>query len=417
MGKLDGKIALVTGGNSGIGFAAAKLFKSEGARLIVTGRNRESLDEACRILGEDVLALVSDAGDVAQIEALMAQVGERFGKLDVLFVNAAIAKPMPFDMVDEAIFDETVRINLKGAYFTIQKALGILSGNASVIVTTSISNQMGSPNFSVYAACKAALRNLVQTLGLELVKRGVRVNAISPGPIETPMWGRFGLPPEMENAIRQAVIDKSPVGRYGTPDEVAKVALFLASDDASYVTGQEIAAALAVSEARIFGRGVDIRAIRFLIESRRAVEAGADIETVVLAALKRERGIAGYGRPIASGDERIAPILALAAETGCDGGVHLRHAFAVESILAAGRWRLKMNYAAVAAALAADLGFSPREYYFFGIPAFFAGMPPCYLEASEKKEGTTFPLPCDVIQYEGDGQSRSWDVSGMHTCE
>lgn len=241
MGRLDGKTALITGGNSGIGLATAKLFKDEGAKVAVTGRNPAGLDEARRLLGSDTLVLASDASQVDQIETLMTRVGEQFGKLDILFVNAAIAKPAPFDLVSEAAFDETVGINLKGAYFTIQKALPLLSANASVIITTSISNQMGAPNFSVYAACKAGLRNLAQTLGLELVKRGIRVNAISPGPIETPMWGRFGLPPEAESAIRQGVIDKSPMGRYGMPEEVARVALFLASDDASYVVGQEIA--------------------------------------------------------------------------------------------------------------------------------------------------------------------------------
>lgn len=241
MTKLTGKTALITGGNSGIGLATAKLFKQHGARIAVTGRDPAGLETARRLLGEGDLILASDAGRVAEIESLMAQVGEQFGRLDILFVNAAIAKPAPFEAVSEAVFDETVAINLKGAFFTIQKALPLLSDNASVILTTSISNQMGSPNFSVYAACKAGLRNLAQTLGLELVKRGVRVNAISPGPIETPMWSRFGLPPEAESAIRQGVIDKSPMGRYGSPDEVAKVALFLASDDASYVVGQEIA--------------------------------------------------------------------------------------------------------------------------------------------------------------------------------
>lgn len=241
MGRLDGKTALITGGNSGIGLATARLFQAEGARVAVTGRDPAGLDEARRQLGGDALVLASDAGRVTEIEALMARIGAHFGKLDILFANAAIARPAPFEAVTEAAFDETMAINLKGAYFTVQKALPYLSGNAAVLLTTSISNQMGSPNFSVYAACKAGLRNLAQTLGLELVARGVRVNAISPGPIETPMWGRFGLPSEVERNIREGVIAKSPMRRYGSPEEVARVALFLASDDAAYVVGQEIA--------------------------------------------------------------------------------------------------------------------------------------------------------------------------------
>lgn len=239
--KLAGKTALITGGNSGIGLATARLFQEQGARVAVTGRARQGLDKARRLLGDDALVLASDAASVAQIEQLMARVGEHFGKLDILVVNAAIAKPEPFESVSESAFDSTAATNFKGAYFSIQKALPLLSAPASIIVTTSISNRMGSPNFSVYAACKAALRNLVQTLGLELIGRGIRINAISPGPIDTPMWERFGLPAEILESIRDGVVAKSPIGRYGEADEVAKAALFLASDDASYIVGQEIA--------------------------------------------------------------------------------------------------------------------------------------------------------------------------------
>ena len=162
-----------------------------------------------------------------------------------------------------------------------------------------------------------------------------------------------------------------------------------------------IAAALAVSEAQIYGRGVDMRASEFLTRARIQMDAGADLKELVRAELKRQRGIAGYGRPIVSGDERIAPMMALVREQGLNGGSHLKLAFEVEKSLLAGRWRLHMNYAALAAALAADFGLSPREYYFFGIPAFLAGMPPCYLEAAKKPEGLLFPLPCRVMLYEG----------------
>ena len=162
-----------------------------------------------------------------------------------------------------------------------------------------------------------------------------------------------------------------------------------------------IAAALAVSEAQIYGRGVDMRASEFLIRARIQVDAGADLKELVRAELKRGRGIAGYGRPLVSADERIAPMMALVREQGLDGGCHLKLAFEVERILLAGRWRMRMNYAALVAALAADFGLSPREYYFAGMMAFLAGMPPCYLEAAEKPEGLLFPLPCRVMLYEG----------------
>lgn len=240
MKKLEGKTALITGGNSGIGLATAKLFHEHGARVAITGRDAATLKQACDLLGKETLVVQGDVGKMADIEHLMQQTKGRFGQLDVVFVNAAIAQPAPFEHVTEAQFDDTVAVNLKGAYFTIQKALPLLSSNASIIVTTSITNQMGSPNFSVYAACKAALRSLTQTLGLELIGRGIRVNAISPGPISTPMFDRFGLPAEAAQAIKDEIQRKSPIKRFAEPDEVARVALFLACEDASYVTGHEV---------------------------------------------------------------------------------------------------------------------------------------------------------------------------------
>jgi len=171
-----------------------------------------------------------------------------------------------------------------------------------------------------------------------------------------------------------------------------------------------IAAALAVSEAQIYGGGVVLRASEFLARAEAKVEGGADLEALVRAEIKQRRGIAGYGRPITSGDERIAPMMVLVREQGLDGGPHLRLAFEVEKILLAGRWRLHMNYAALVASLAADFGLSPYEYYFFVIPAFLAGMPPCYLEAAEKPEGLLFPLPCRMLSYEGVGRRRWRDA-------
>ncbi len=240
MQKLSGKTALITGGNSGIGLATAQAFLAQGARVAITGRNAQALAQAKEALGGEVLTLCCDAGKVADIDEAMTTLKAQWGHIDVLVLNAAIAGPAPFEAVSEAHFDEMTSVNLKGVFFTLQKALPLLSTQASVIATTSITNQMGSPNFSVYAACKAALRSLVQSLGLELIGRGIRVNAISPGPISTPMWGKFGMPDEAMRAVQEEVQRKSPIKRFGAPEEVAKVAVFLASDDSSYIVGQEI---------------------------------------------------------------------------------------------------------------------------------------------------------------------------------
>jgi NAD(P)-dependent dehydrogenase (short-subunit alcohol dehydrogenase family) len=240
MRKLEGKVVLVTGGSSGIGLAAARLFQQHGARLVVTGRDVGALARAREELGSEALVLSSDASSLAQIDALLQQVKDRFGKLDVLFVNAAIAKAAPIEAVSEDLFDDLMDINVKGVFFTIQKALPLFGDAASVIVTTSIANRLGSPNFSVYGASKAALRSLVKSLALELIGRGIRVNAISPGPIETPIYDRFGLPGEVVRTVKSDIENKSPIKRFGTPEEVAKVALFLATDDSSYIVGEEI---------------------------------------------------------------------------------------------------------------------------------------------------------------------------------
>ncbi len=234
MDKLKGKTVLITGGSSGIGLASAKLFRDEGARLAITGRDPDGLARAQEELGSDTLVIRSNAGNLAEIESLMKQVDQHFKRLDVLFINAAVAKAAPIEQVSESQFDEIMGINCKGVFFTIQKALSLFGNSASVIVTTSITNQLGSPNFSVYGASKAALRSLVQSLSLELIGRGIRINAISPGPIATPMFERFGLPADMVQAIKSEIEHKSPIRRFGTPEEIAKVALFLASDDSTY---------------------------------------------------------------------------------------------------------------------------------------------------------------------------------------
>lgn len=240
MGRLDGKTALITGGTSGIGLATARLFRAEGAQLAITGRDPERLASAQTELGGETLVIKSEAGSLSEIDSLMEQVKNHFNELDILFLNAAVATPAPVELVSESRFDEIMDINFKGVFFCIQKALPLLGKNSSVIVTTSIANQLGSPNFSVYGASKAALRSLVKSMGLELIKREIRINAISPGPIATPIFDRFGLPPDAVRARKGEIEEKSPIKRFGSPDEIAKVALFLASDDSSYVVGEEI---------------------------------------------------------------------------------------------------------------------------------------------------------------------------------
>jgi len=240
MGKLDGKTALVTGGTSGIGLATARLFMEQGARVALTGRDPARLESVRREL-DGALVLASEAGRLADVDALFGKVREAFDRLDVLVVNAGSSHFAPVENVSEEQFDEQASVHFKGAFFTVQRALPLLGKGSSIIVTTSIANRMGSPNFAVYAACKAAQRSLVQTLALELAGRGIRVNAICPGPIETAIYSRIGLPPEAERQMHAYIQARSPVGRWGNADEVARVALFLASSDSSYVSGEEIA--------------------------------------------------------------------------------------------------------------------------------------------------------------------------------
>ena len=240
MKKLEGKVALITGGTSGIGLASARLFKEQGAKVVVTGRERHALDQAQRMLGDDAMVLRSDAASLADIDNLMDAVKDRFGRLDILFVNAGVARAGAIEQVGESDFDAMMDINVKGVFFTIQKALPLFGASASVIVTTSIANQLGSPNFSVYGASKAALRSLVKSLALELIARGIRVNAISPGPIATPMFDRLGMSDAMAAAKKQAIASKSPSKRFGAAADIASCALFLASDDSGYIVGEEI---------------------------------------------------------------------------------------------------------------------------------------------------------------------------------
>ena len=238
MDRLKGKVAVITGGNSGIGLATAREFKQQGAEIAISGRNRGTLDEAARTLGAGVLAVQADVSQLGDIEKLFAAVKKRFGKIDVLFVNAGGATVKPFSQVDEAEFDAQMDINFKGAYFTIQKALPLLNDNASIILNASISAHTGMANMSVYSASKAALLSLSKTLSAELIGRGIRVNAVSPGPVKTPGPVRAGLKADMFETLREQI----PMKRWGDAEEIAKTALFLASSDSSFLLGTEIVA-------------------------------------------------------------------------------------------------------------------------------------------------------------------------------
>lgn len=242
MGKLEGKVAVITGGNSGIGLATAKEFKEQGAKVVITGRDQKTLDEAVREIGGDVLAVRSDAASLTDIDKLFAAVEEKFGHIDVLFINAGVGKFAPIEAVTEESFDSIMNTNFRGAYFTIQKALPLLNDNASIVLNTSISANIGMPNSSVYAASKAALITLARTLSAELVGRGIRVNAVSPGPVSTPILGRQGLSPEALEETRNTLANQVPMKRFGRPEEIAKTVLFLASTDSSFLLGTEIVA-------------------------------------------------------------------------------------------------------------------------------------------------------------------------------
>jgi NAD(P)-dependent dehydrogenase (short-subunit alcohol dehydrogenase family) len=240
MKRLEGKVAVVTGGNSGIGLATAKRLQEEGARVAISGRSKKTLDEAVRKIGNGVLAVQGDVAKFTDIDKLYAEVSQKLGKIDVLFVNAGVAKFVPLAETSEGVYDEQFGINIKGAYFTIQKALPFLNDGASIILNTSVAGSTGTVGASAYSATKAALRSLARTAAAELVGRGIRVNAVAPGPIVTPIFGRTGLSKEAVDEFAKGVIERVPMKRFGQPEEVAATVAFLASQDASYITGVEI---------------------------------------------------------------------------------------------------------------------------------------------------------------------------------
>ena len=240
MKRLEGKVAVVTGGNSGIGLATAKRLQEEGAKVVIAGRSRKTLDEAVKTIGNGVIAVQADVSKLADVDKLFAEVSRRLGKIDVLFVNAGIATFAPFSETSESAYDQQFDINIKGAYFTIQKALPLLNDGASIILNTSVADRKGTVGASAYSATKAALRSLARTVAAELAGRGIRVNTVAPGPIVTPIFGRTGLSKQAIDEFANEIVSKVPMKRFGQPEEVAATVAFLASQDASYITGVEI---------------------------------------------------------------------------------------------------------------------------------------------------------------------------------
>jgi NAD(P)-dependent dehydrogenase (short-subunit alcohol dehydrogenase family) len=240
MARFTNKSVVIIGGNSGIGLASAKAFAREGARVLITGRDPQTLRSAQEEIGHDALAMRSDVKDLTAHGPLMERVRADLGRIDVLFVNAGMGGFIPFEQVTEEFWDQVTNVNLKGPYFLIQKALALMGAGASIVLTSSIGHCKGIPGNSVYAAAKAGMRSLARNLGVELVSRGIRVNCVSPGPIDTPIFNRSGVPPEELAGMREAIRMQIPMKRFGESEECAGAVLFLASSEASFITGVDL---------------------------------------------------------------------------------------------------------------------------------------------------------------------------------
>jgi NAD(P)-dependent dehydrogenase (short-subunit alcohol dehydrogenase family) len=240
MSRLTGKVAVITGGNSGIGLASAIRFAAEGAQVVIVGRRQEQLDAALQLIGHDAVAIQADISNLKDLDRIYAEVKTTLGRIDVLFANAGLGDFEPLGSITEESFDRTFAINVKGSLFTVQKALPLMGSGGSVILTGSTTATMGTPAFSVYSATKAALRNFARSWALDLKGTGIRVNVISPGPISTPGLDLALAPTGQADAIVDGMIAQLPVGRIGQPEDVAAAALFLASDESSFMTGSEM---------------------------------------------------------------------------------------------------------------------------------------------------------------------------------
>src|SRR6266850_7002866 len=237
--RFEGKVAVVTGGNSGIGLAAAKAFAREGAKVAIIGRSESTLKAAQKELGAGSLALKADTAKVSEIAAAMEAIKRQFDRIDVLFVNAGVGRFIPLEEVSEEFFDEIIDTNVKGVFFTVQKAAPLLSRGAAVVLNASIAAHNGLPNASVYSASKAAVVSLAKTLSADLLLRGVRVNAVSPGPVETPIFGRMNLPDEQLKQTKEWFAQQVPLKRFAQPEEIAEAVLYLSSSQSKYVVGTE----------------------------------------------------------------------------------------------------------------------------------------------------------------------------------
>jgi NAD(P)-dependent dehydrogenase (short-subunit alcohol dehydrogenase family) len=240
MNRLKDKRALITGGTSGIGLETARQFLREGARVAITGKNPATLETARKELGSDVLVIASDASNVADQKTVAETLRQAFGAIDILFVNAGIAELRPVEQWDEGAFDRTFAINVKGPYFLIQALLPVFANPASIVLNASVNAHIGMPNTTVYGASKSALLSLVRTLSGELISRGIRVNAVSPGPIATPLYSKLGLPEADLKAVSASIQNQVPAGRFGNPSEIAHAVVFLASDESKFTVGSEI---------------------------------------------------------------------------------------------------------------------------------------------------------------------------------
>ena len=238
--RFIGKVAVVTGGNSGIGLGVARAYSREGAQVAIIGRDEKTLQSASREIGPGTLALKSDAGKIADIEKAMAQIKEKFGHIDALFVNAGGGKFIPLEQVTEAFFDETFDVNVKGLFFTVQKALPLMKPGSAIVLNASINGHKALLNSTVYGASKAAVLNLAKTLSLELVGRGIRVNSVSPGPIETAIFSRGGMSAEEIKQTKEWVINQVPMKRFGQPEDIAAAVLYLTSPESAYVIGADL---------------------------------------------------------------------------------------------------------------------------------------------------------------------------------